>query len=81
MPTAEYAVDAEIRVIGENLEVSGESYYSFGRLDPGHIVFPRYSLGVNDDIPSLLASFEYDFFSTFGLDVSDAQENLEIEFN
>ena len=80
VPSAEYAVDAEIRVFGENLEVSGESPYSFGSLEPGRITFPKYSLGALDDIPSLLASFEYDFYSTFGHDISETQGVLEVVY-
>ena len=81
VPTAEYALDAEIRVVGEKFEVTGEDPYSFGRLFPGQVIFPRYSLGVFSEIPSVLASFEYDFYSAFGYDRSDTQGNLEIEYN
>lgn len=79
-PTAEYALEVEIRVLGGNVPVKREQWYDpLGTLQPGSIKFPRYSLDDPDEIPSLLALFERDFWNSLDKDLSNEQGTLEIQ--
>lgn len=79
-PAAEYVLEIEIRVLGGNVPIKPERWrIASGLLQPGTIKFPRYSLDDPDEIPSLLALFERDFWNSFDKDLSTAQGNLEIQ--
>ena len=74
-PAAEYVLDVEIRVLGGNVPVNRDGWYdSSGTLQLGSIKFPRYSLDDPDEIPTLLALFERDFWNSFGKDISAEQQ-------
>ena len=92
-PTAEYAVDVEIHTIGRPVTVltgkAGPSWKqssprrplvvkTSGTLQPGLTKFPRYSLSDATAIPSLLESFNCDFWNSIGLDIGDAERTLAI---
>lgn len=73
-PAAEYVLDVEIRVLGGNVQVNRDGWYdSSGTLQLGSTKFPRYSLDDPDEIPTLLALFERDFWNSFGKDISAEQ--------
>ena len=92
-PTAEYAVDVEVHTIGRPVTVltgnAGPSWKlssprrpfvveTSGILQPGLTKFPRYSLNDANAIPSLLESFNCDFWNSIGLDIGDAERTLAI---
>ena len=92
VPTAEYALDAEIRGIGKPVTVltgnTGPSWrpssspslvQTSGTLQPGSIKFPRYSLDDSNEIPALLESFNCDFWNSIGLDIGNAERILAIQ--
>ena len=68
-PTAEYALEIEIRVLGGFVSVDRDKYSKVGTFPPGLIEFPRYTLGDSDEIPRLSALFERDFWNSLGKDV------------
>lgn len=91
-PTAEYALDVEIRAIGRPVMVltgnAGPSWkpssspsmvQTSGTLQPGSIKFPRYSLDDFNEIPALLESFNCDFWNSIGLDIGNAERILAIQ--
>ena len=92
VPTAEYALDVEIRAIGRPVTVltgnAGPSWepssrpllvQTTGTLQPDLPKFPGYSLGDADTIPSLLESFNCDFWNSIGLDIGNAERTLAIQ--
>ena len=92
VPTAEYALDVEIRCIGKPVTVltgnTGPSWrpssspslvQTSGTLQPGSIKFPRYSLDDSNEIPALLESFNCDFWNSIGLDIGNAERILAIQ--
>ncbi|MYF24533.1 MAG: ATP-binding protein [Nitrospira sp. SB0678_bin_10] len=82
-PAAEYALEVELRVLRGVIQITRDSgpagHLSLGTLQPGSIKFPRYSLDDPDEIPSLLALFERDFWNSLDKDLSTAQGTLEIQ--
>ena len=72
-PTAEYAIEGEIRAIGAPVGVVDD--YRFINtpyatiLRPSLINFPRYSLGNPGEISELIALFYRDFWNSLGKDV------------
>lgn len=73
-PTAEYVIDVEIETKGTcNLLMLNEYHQPvpLGSLGTGSTPFPRYSLGGQTEVPSLLNGFEHDFLSTFGVERTD----------
>ena len=92
VPTAEYALDVEIRAIGRPISVLtgnvGPSWRpssgplltkTSGTLQPDLPKFPRYSLRDADTIPLLLESFNCDFWNSIGLDIGNAEHTLAIQ--
>jgi len=92
VPTAEYAFDVEIRAIGKPVEVltgnAGPSWKpssspllvrTSGMLQQGLMKFPRYSLRDAETIPSLLESFNCDFWNSIGLDIGNAERTFAIQ--
>ena len=92
-PATEYAVDVEIHSFGRPATVltgnAGPSWRqssprrprvveTSGRLKQGLTKFPRYSLSDVNEVPSLLESFNCDFWNSIGLDVGDAECKLAI---
>ena len=77
-PTAEYAIEAEIYITGDDLEVVANRHYLLGTLDPGSTKLPRYTLGNTDEIIELLSLFHRDFWNSFGRDINDEENVLEI---
>lgn len=92
-PTAEYAVDVEIHIVGRPVTVltgnAGPSWKqssprrplvvkTSGTLKPGVTKFPRFSLSDATAIPSLLESFNCDFWNSIGLDIGNAETTLAI---
>ena len=70
-PAAEYALEVEILVRGNAIEVYDFPRYSsrdFPIFPPGQRVFPRYSLGDSSSIPDLLTLFYRDFWNSLGED-------------
>ena len=65
--------EAEIRVMGVGVAIMPQHPFPLGWLQAGRIEFPGYSLDSVDDLPTLLASFEYDFHSFSGKDISSSQ--------
>ena len=78
-PTAEYALEIEIRVLGDFVSVARDKYFAAGRFPPGVIEFPRYTLGDSDEIPRLSALFERDFWNSFGKDVGVEEGTFTIQ--
>ena len=76
-PTTEYALEAEIRVLGNAVFPYRPPFTSYLTLP--NVVFPRYSLNDADEIPRLLALFEQDCWNCFHEDISDGQGTLEIQ--
>ena len=67
VPTAEYAIEVEIRVVGGPVTV--KRYLGnrvIGRLQPGSNLFPRYSLGAPEELLQLLDRFRRDFWNFLG---------------
>ena len=75
-PTTEYALEAEIRVLGNAVFPYSPPFTSYLTLP--NVVFPRYCLNDTDEIPRLLALFEHDCWNCFHEDISDGQGTLEI---
>lgn len=73
-PSAEYALEIEIYVVGYAVPVSAEPIPFYERnppqLSPGTITFPRYSLGESASIPNLISLFYRDFWHYLGQDTS-----------
>ena len=83
-PAAEYVLEVEIRIFGGIIQVEPNpyilvSYQPTGTLQPNSITFPRYSLIDPDEIPTLMALFERDFWNYMAKDISVAQGTLEIQ--
>ena len=78
VPMAEYAVEVEINVRGAPAIVPGNNYFILGKLDPGTIQFPRYSLGDSDEGNYLLNLFYRDFLNSLGKDVGPEEDTLKI---
>ena len=83
-PAAEYVLEVEIRILGGIIQVEPTpyilgSYQPTGTLQPNSITFPRYSLIDPDEIPTLMALFERDFWNYMAKDISVAQGTLEIQ--
>ena len=80
-PGAEYVIDVEIETKGTCTLINVDDLYGepFGSLGTGSTPFPRYSLGDQAEIPSLLNGFEHDFLNTFGEDPTNELGGLTIE--
>ena len=78
VPVAEYAIEVEINVIGVPAIVPRNNYYTLGKLNPGTIQFPRYSLGDSNEGNYLLNLFYRDFWNSFGKDIGPEENELEI---
>ena len=78
VPVAEYAIEVEINVIGVPAIVPRNNYYTLGKLTPGTIQFPRYSLGDSNEGNYLLNLFYRDFWNSFGKDIDPEEDPLEI---
>ncbi len=83
-PMAEYAVEVEIYVRGDQVEVKQrqpELDYNnlVGRFLRGSTRFPRYSLGDLDEVQNLLNLFYRDFYNVLGKDVGAEEGGLKIE--
>ena len=83
VPMAEYAIEVEIHVLGRpaNLVLPRRfgSVVSSNGIDPGSILFPRYSLGDANEVPRLLGLLERDFWNHMSKDIDDEDGKLEIE--
>lgn len=81
-PAAEYALEVEIRAIGDAVEVYDPNH-AFGgnwpRFPTGSTVFPRYSVRDSNSIPDLLALFYRDFWNSLGEDGSGAETTFTIQ--
>ena len=77
VPTAEYAIEAEVRTLGGPINVGNNtalfrSKSRGGNLPPGlfpklsDVKFPTYPLGNRDEIPTLIALFYRDFWNALG---------------
>ena len=77
VPTAEYAIEAEVRTLGGPINVGNNTalFRSMSRgdnLPPGlfpklsDVKFPTYPLGNRDEIPTLIALFYRDFWNALG---------------
>ena len=73
VPTAEYAIEGEIRVIGTPAVVADNANYPIlGNatiLEPDSVEFPRYSLGDCNEISDLIALFYRDFRNSLSKDI------------
>lgn len=80
-PTAEYALEAEICVIGSEIKVflDDGGNNGLGELQPGSRTFPRYPLGDSNNIPEFLAWFERDFWNYLEQDIGPDENNLRIQ--
>ena len=92
LPMAEYAVDAELYIRGDGVNVdvygdhslfvpnsSADSMSSSIRY-PGELLGgPRYSLGERNEITDLIGIFYRDFWNSIGQDVGDSELNFVIE--
>ena len=76
-PTTEYALEAEICVLGSAVFPYEEIFTT--DLTLPNVIFPRYPLNDPDEIPRLLASFELDCWNSFHKDISTGQGILEIK--
>ena len=79
VPAAEYALEVEIRNIGNSLTFSDGSRV-LGEFQSDSPKFPRYLLGPSDQIPELLSLFRRDIWNYFGKNVSD-EENMLVILN
>ncbi len=79
VPIAEYAVEVEIHVKGVPAIVPWNRYrISSGKLAPGTITFPCYSLGDSNEGHYLLNLFHRDFLNSLGQDIGPEENELEI---
>ena len=82
-PAAEYALEVEIRVQGGVVQITHNPSFHWhppsGTLHPDATKFPRYSLDDQDEIPTVMASFERDFWNYMTKDISVAQGTLDIQ--
>ena len=79
VPIAEYAVEVEIHVKGVPVIVPWNRYRtSSGKLAPGTITFPRYSLGDSNEGNDLLNLFYRDFVNSLGQDIGPEENQLAI---
>ena len=79
VPMAEYAVEVEIHVRGVPAIVPRKNFpIPLGKLDPGTVAFPHYSLGDSDEGNDLLNLFYRDFLNSFGKDIGPEENELEI---
>ena len=83
-PMAEYAVEVEIYVKGNQVKVrqrQPELYYKdlVGRFRRGSTRFPRYSLGGLNEVQNLLNLFYRDFYNILGTDIGAEEGALKIE--
>lgn len=81
-PSAEYALEIEIYVVGYAVPVSAKPVLFYERntprLSPGTIIFPRYSLGESASIPNLISLFYRDFWNYLGQDTSTEESPFTI---
>ena len=81
--TAQYALEVEIIVMGEQVGVyyDNPDLYRSGppALQPGPTIFPRYPLGSPDGIPDLLILFHHDFWNSLGTDVGAEESTFSIQ--
>ena len=79
-PTAEYALEVEVIVIGESVVVRNDwDRFAAGHFQPGKMLFPAYSLGNSDKIPDLLTLFLRDFWDSLGSDVGTDEVRFSIQ--
>ena len=77
LPTEKYVIEVELRSVGSAVPLYN-SHSSV--LEPGSIVFPKYSLaGTPEDVTEALSCFYRDFWNCFGQDIDDEQNKLEIQ--
>ena len=77
-PVAEYAVEIEINVSGRTTTVTMDGFQSLGKLEPGSMTFPRYSVGGPDEFPRLLNMFYRDFLNHMGADTRDEESSFKM---
>ena len=79
-PAMEYAIEVEIYVKGDPLQVRvGGQISDVGVLQPGPLRFPKYSLGNTDEILELVKLFDQDFWNALGNAVTPQENDLTIE--
>jgi len=83
-PTAEYALDVEIVVVGDTVSVSNSNPLLFDpyhtpMLQVGSTKFYRFSLTHSADIHNLIKLFHRDLWNVFGKDVGTDIVSFEIE--
>ena len=78
VPMAEYAIEVEINVRGVPAIVPSNSITPLGKLDPGKVTFPRYSLGDSNEGNDLLNLFYRDFLNSLGKDTRPEEDTLKI---
>ena len=80
-PGTEYVIDVEIETRGTCKLINADNLHAepLGWLDEGSTPFPRYSLGDQAEIPSLVNGFEHDFLNAFGEDPTDKLRSLTIK--
>ena len=94
-PVTEYAIEVVIFSIAISVPVVRESAlgrfsrnypldefledHGLGKLGPGSIKFPQYSLGDRDEIPKLLALFRRDLWNSLGKDIGTEEGVLRVD--
>ena len=82
-PTAEYALDIQIRVRGHATKVMNPVWNGrmpwLALLAEGSTDFPRYSLRDTDEAVRLIRLFKRDFWNSFGKDIGANEGEFEIE--
>ena len=82
-PTVEYAIEGEIRSIGNPAVVAGNANSPIlGNptiLKLGCVKFPRYSLGNPEEISDLIALFYRDFWNSLGKDIDTGEFTFAIK--
>ena len=84
VPTAEYALEVEIYTQGGPVQISlGQPavgmIFEEGILQPGSLLFPRYSLGSPDEVPTLLRLFDRDLRNSYGKEILEDQGVFAIQ--
>lgn len=79
VPMAEYAIEVEINVRGVPAILPRKNFpIPLGKLDPGTVAFPHYSLGDSNEGNDLLNLFCRDFWNSFGKNIDTNENELEI---
>lgn len=77
-PTAEFAIEVEVKSMGENIPVGHDKVEKFGEIQQS-LIFPRYSFVDSMEISFLAAVFETDFWHSLGRDVGRLQGKLMVD--